>query len=218
MTDCCNDAGCEIEKLRARQRGVLVTVLAVNCVMFVVESAAGFIASSNALVADSLDMLGDALVYGFSLYVVARNDLWKARSAAIKGWIMVAFGVFTLGQVVYKIAFPEVPSFQTIGAIGVLALIANAACLGLLWRHRGDDVNMRSVWLCSRNDIVANVSVLFAGIGVWAYDSQIPDLVVGLAIAAVFLKSSVTVLRDAASVAAQHRSVAGVGTWSPTPQ
>src|SRR5512138_1519176 len=135
MSDCCSYTECEIEKLRERQRGVLVAVLAINCALFVIESAAGLWASSNALVADSLDMLGDALVYGFSLYVLARDDLWKARSARIKGWIMVGFGVFAIGQVIYKLVVPEVPSFQTIGAIGMLALAANATCLGLLWRH-----------------------------------------------------------------------------------
>lgn len=205
MSDCCANTQCEIDKLRLRQRNVLVAVLGINAVLFLVECAAGLIASSTALVADSLDMLGDALVYGFSLYVVTRNDLWKARSASVKGWIMFGFGVSVLAQALYKIVFPEVPSFQIIEAIGLLALAANSVCLGLLWRHRADDVNMRSVWLCSRNDIIANVSVLFAGVCVWALSSQWPDVVVGIGIAALFLKSAVTVLRDAASVKAAHQ-------------
>ena len=118
MSDCCANTQCEIDKLRLRQRNVLVAVLAVNAVLFLIECAAGLAASSTALVADSLDMLGDALVYGFSLYVVARNDLWKARAASVKGWIMMGFGVFVLGQAGYKVLFPEIPSFQIIGAIG----------------------------------------------------------------------------------------------------
>jgi Co/Zn/Cd efflux system component len=205
MSDCCADTQCEIDKLRLRQRNVLVAVLAINAVLFLVESAAGLIASSTALVADSLDMLGDALVYGFSLYVVTRNDLWKARAASVKGWIMLGFGASVLAQALYKVVFPELPSFQIIEVIGLLALAANSVCLGLLWRHRADDVNMRSVWLCSRNDIIANVSVLFAGVCVWALSSQWPDVVVGIGIAALFLKSAVAVLRDAASVKAAYQ-------------
>jgi len=204
MTDCCANTQCEIDKLRARQRGVLVTVLAINVVAFFVEATAGVLASSTALLADSLDMLGDSLVYGFSLYVVARDDLWKAYSASIKGWIMMGFGVFALAQAGYKLAFPVVPEFQLIGVVGALALAANSVCLALLWRHRTDDINMHSVWLCSRNDIIANVSVLCAGVGVWAFASQWPDVVVGVGIAVLFVRSAVSVLRDAAAIKVAH--------------
>ncbi len=102
-----------------------------------------------------------------------------------------------LGQAVYKIAFPQLPVFETIGAVGLLALAANGICLALLWRHRSDDINMRSVWLCSRNDIIANVSVLVAAAGVWQTQSGWPDIVVGLALAALFLRSALSVLREA---------------------
>ncbi len=198
MSDCCTQAGCEVERLRERQRGVLVAVLAINVVLFVFEFGAGIVASSTALIADSLDMLGDALVYGFSLYVVGRDDLWKARSATLKGVVMAAFGVLVLGQAVYKVLFPAVPSALVIEAVAFVALLGNATCLALLWRHRGDDINMRSVWLCSRNDIIANVSVLGAGVGVWLLASQWPDIIVGVGIAALFLRSAASVLRDAA--------------------
>ena len=218
MTDCCNDKECEIDALRSRQRGVLVAVLSLNALFFVVEAVAGLLASSNALVADSLDMLGDALVYGFSLYVVDRDDFWKARSALLKGLIMAAFGTLALTQAAYKTLYPAVPSVPIIGVVGLLALFANATCFALLWRHRSDDVNMRSVWLCSRNDVVANASVLAAAAGVAAFGSQWPDVVVGVAIAALFLRSAATVLRDAMTTTAKQRkavTVAAVGTWSP---
>ncbi|HTO58392.1 MAG TPA: cation transporter [Pseudomonadales bacterium] len=218
MTDCCNDKECEIDALRSRQRGVLVAVLSLNALFFVVEAVAGLLASSNALVADSLDMLGDALVYGFSLYVVDRDDFWKARSALLKGLIMAAFGALALTQAAYKTLYPAVPSVPIIGVVGLLALFANATCFALLWRHRSDDVNMRSVWLCSRNDVVANASVLAAAAGVAAFGSQWPDVVVGVAIAALFLRSAATVLRDAMTTTAKQRkavTVAAVGTWSP---
>jgi Co/Zn/Cd efflux system component len=197
MTDCCDDKACEIEALRDRQSSTLRTVLGINAAMFLVELTAGLISGSVSLLADSLDMLGDALVYGFSIYVVARGARMKAIAALFKGGIMAAFGLFVLGQAVYRIVFPQVPLFEAIGAIGLLALAANSICFVLLWRHRADDINMSSVWLCSRNDIVANVSVLFAAAGVWLTDSGWPDILVGLALAALFLRSALFVLRGA---------------------
>lgn len=196
MADCCNDKACEIEALQTRQASTLKIVLAINAVMFVMELTAGLLASSVSLVADSLDMLGDALVYGFSLYVVARGDRMKALSALLKGGIMAAFALFVLGQAVYKIIVPQVPVFEAIGVVGLAALAANLLCLGLLWRHRSEDINMRSVWLCSRNDIIANVSVLFAALGVWLSGSGWPDIVVGLGIAMLFLHSALFVIRE----------------------
>lgn len=197
MADCCTNVMCEIDKLRRGQSATLKAVLSINAAMFVIELVAGLLAGSTALLADSLDMLGDALVYGFSLYVVARNDAWKAGSALLKGGIMGAFGFFTLGHAGYKLFNPQVPQSGTIGLIGLLALGANSLCLFLLWHHRAEDVNMRSVWLCSRNDIVANVSVLAAAAGVRLTDTQWPDLLVGLGIAALFLHSALGVMRDA---------------------
>src|SRR3989344_2397601 len=197
MSDCCNDKACELEVLRNRQSSTLKIVLGINAVMFVVELAAGLIAGSVSLLADSLDMLGDALVYGFSIYIVARGTRWKAMGALFKGGIMAAFGLFVLGQAIYRMLFPHVPVFEAIGAIGLLALAANSLCLALLWRHRADDINMHSVWLCSRNDIVANISVLFAAFGVWLTGSGWPDILVGLALAVLFLRSALFVLRGA---------------------
>lgn len=197
MADCCNDKACEIEALRGRQSSILKIVLAINAVMFVVELTAGLLGNSISLVADSLDMLGDALVYGFSLYVVALGAAMKARAALFKGFIMAGFGLFVLGQAVYRIVYPQLPVFETIGAIGLLALAANGVCFYLLWRHRADDINMSSVWLCSRNDIIANISVLFAAVGVWLTQSGWPDILIGLALAALFLRSALHVLRGA---------------------
>lgn len=198
MSDCCNDKACELEALRNRQSSTLKIVLGINAVMFAVELTAGLIAGSVSLLADSLDMLGDALVYGFSIYVVARGARWKAIGALFKGGIMAIFGLFVLAQAIYKMLFPQVPVFEMIGAIGLLALAANSLCLALLWRHRADDINMHSVWLCSRNDIVANISVLFAAAGVWLTRSGWPDILVGLTLATLFLLSASAVVRRAA--------------------
>jgi Co/Zn/Cd efflux system component len=196
VADCCQDKACEIEMLRNSQSKTLKTVLAINLFMFVVELTVGLIAGSVSLLADSLDMLGDALVYGFSLYVVARGARMKALAAIFKGLIMAAFGLFVLGQAIYKIIFPHLPIFEAIGLMGLVALGANSLCLFLLWHHRSDDINMKSVWLCSRNDIIANTSVLFAAAGVWLSASSWPDIIVGLALACIFLRSSVHVLRE----------------------
>jgi len=119
--------------------------------MFVIELTAGLLGNSVSLVADSLDMLGDALVYGFSLYVVALGAVMKAKAALLKGAIMAAFGFFVLGQAIYRIALPQLPVYEAIGAIGLLALAANSTCFFLLWRHRADDINMSSVWLNKLN-------------------------------------------------------------------
>ncbi|MGB7541566.1 MAG: cation transporter [Burkholderiales bacterium] len=197
MADCCNDKACEIEALRAKQTSTLKVVLAINAVMFVVELSAGFAADSVSLVADSLDMLGDALVYGFSIYAVARGARHKAISALLKGGIMAAFGLMVLAQAGYKTLHPHAPVVELIGSIGVLALAANGLCLALLWRHRADDINMSSVWLCSRNDIIANVSVLVAAAAVWWLGSGWPDIIIGVALAGLFLKSAMFVLRGA---------------------
>lgn len=152
MKDCCEiptDVG-------GRQRRVLQIVLAVNAAMFGVELVAGLAAHSTALLADSADMLGDALVYGFSLYVVARGPRWQARGAVLKGLVMSLFGLGILIEAATKLVRGTVPSAATIGLVAILALAANAVVLLILARHRADDINMRSVWLCSRNDVIAN--------------------------------------------------------------
>lgn len=197
MADCCNNKACEIDALRTRQSAMLKTVLAINAVMFLIELTAGLISGSASLVADSLDMLGDALVYGFSIYAVTEGAKMKAKAALLKGGIMASFGCFVFAQVVYKIIHPQVPVFEIIGLIGLLALAANSVCFALLWRHRADDINMSSIWLCSRNDIVANISVLFVAAGVWLSHSAWPDILVGLALSALFLRSAFVVLRGA---------------------
>lgn len=173
-------------------------VLGINAGMFAIEFVAGLLSGSVSLVADSLDMLGDSLVYGFSLVAVARSQRTKALVAMLKGVTMAGFGLVVLGQVAYKIAVPAVPSPAVIGVIGFIALDANATCASLLWRHHADDINMSSVWLCSRNDIIANSAVIGAAVAVRLTGSAWPDLVVGAAIAALFFKTAVTVLVESA--------------------
>jgi Co/Zn/Cd efflux system component len=196
MDECCEAKSEELEALRARQGRVLFVVLGINASMFLVEFAAGLAAGSTALLGDSLDMLGDSFVYGFTLYVLDRSSAWRARAALLKGAIMLAFGVGVLVQAGIGLNAGVMPAAPTMAGIGALALTANATCFALLWRHRADDLNLRSTWLCSRNDLIANVSVLAAAAAVARFASPWPDFVVGIAIAALFLRTAATVLRQ----------------------
>ncbi len=197
MADCCEDKACAIDALQERQSSTLKMVLAINAVMFVVELAASLMAGSTALLSDSLDNFGDALTYGLSLYAVARGARYKAKVALFKGGLILTAGFFVLGQVAYRIVNPTLPIFETMGAISLVALLANGSCLALLWKHRDEDINMTSVWECSRNDIASNVSVFVAASGVWLTRSSWPDLLIGLLLALLFLQSATRVLRGA---------------------
>lgn len=196
MAGCCENKSCALNAMRANHGRVLKIVLAVNIVMFVVETLAGMAAHSTSLLADAADMLGDALVYGFSLYVLTRDESWHARAALLKGLFMLAFGLGVAAEAIYKTLHPILPHGETIGLIGLLALAANTWCFLLLYRHRADNLNMSSVWLCSRNDLFANGGVILAGIAVIYSQSRWPDIIVGGIIAALFLKSAVSVLRQ----------------------
>jgi Co/Zn/Cd efflux system component len=191
------DDCCEVREIPREQRRVLHVVLWINAAMFLTESVAGLLANSTALLADSVDMLGDAIVYGVSLYVLGRGVVWQARAAQLKGIVMAGFAVGVLVQVAAKIAQGLAPTVEVMSAVGVLALAANLVCLGLLWRRRGDDINMRSAWICSRNDVIGNAAVLAAAGAVAATGSPWPDIVIGLLVASVVGRSAVQVLREA---------------------
>jgi cation diffusion facilitator family transporter len=197
VADCCSDKECAIEALRSRQAGTLRIVLAINAVMFVVEFTAGLLARSTALLADSLDNLGDATTYGLSLYAVARGARAKAKIALFKSALILAAALFVIGQVAYSSVHPGMPVFETMGIVSLLALAANGTCLALLWKHRSEDVNMSSVWECSRNDIISNVAVFVAAGAVWLTASRWPDLIVGSLLAILLLHSAIRVMRGA---------------------
>lgn len=197
MAGCCEGKSCALDALRERQGRTLRVVLAINVVLFAVEFGAGLRAASTSLMADSLDSLGDALVYAFSLYVLFRSERWRAGAALLKGLIMLGFGIAVAAALLGKLLAPVVPVAGMIGGFGLFALACNLTCLALLTRHRSDDINMESVWLCSRNDIIANVGVLLAGAGVALTGSMWPDFAVGAIIAVVFLRSAFYVLAQA---------------------
>ncbi len=193
----CHDDNCFHYHHREDHIRVLKIVLAINFVMFVVEAGGGLLFRSVALLGDSMDMLEDALVYALSLYVIDRGPTWKARAAFLKGLVMMLLGGGVLAQTIRHAFIGVVPSAGGMGIIGLAALAANTFCLVLLFKHRSDDINMRSTWLCSRNDVISNVGVMFAAVLVRWLGSPWPDVVVGGAIAAMILFSSVGILKEA---------------------
>lgn len=197
MDSCCENKAEELAMLRAKQSRVLYIVLTVNAVMFLVEFVTGWIANSTALLGDSLDMFGDASVYALTLFVLHRSARARAGAALFKGSFMLLFGVLVVADALRKMLLQEVPAAGWMGSVGALALLANGYCFALLYRHRSDDLNMRSTWLCSRNDLLANSSVIAAAGLVALTGSLWPDILVGLAIAALFLHSAGQVIREA---------------------
>lgn len=197
MASCCEDKSCEIAALREKHSRILKIVLMINTIMFLVEGMTGWLANSTSLMADALDMLGDALVYGMSLYVLTKSQQQQAQVALVKGGFMLLFGLFVLGDATYKLVYPAMPDVQVMGVIGLLALIANLICFFLLNSHKEDNLNMSSTWLCSRNDLFANVGVLLAAGVSYLLLSKWPDVLMGTAIALLFLKSSWHVTHEA---------------------
>ena len=197
MSGCCDDDGCSLERLQERQRGTLQAVLAINAVMFLVIVAAALYGDSSALFADSLDNLGDALTYGLSLFAVSRGPVVKARVALFKGGLIFLAACAVAAQIIVKALTPSLPLFEVMGLFSLLGLAANGLCLFLLWRHRAEDVNMSSVWECSRNDIVSNLSVFVAAGGVWLTGSGWPDMAVAAVLVLVLMRSAIRVLLSA---------------------
>jgi Co/Zn/Cd efflux system component len=210
---CCEGKIPKLEKLAKDQRKVLWIVLAINLVMFGVEVIAGIYADSVALLGDSLDMLGDTFAYGASLYVVGLGLVAKARSAMFKGSIILLSSFAVIGAAFYRVFFQEVPIYEWMGIIGLVALGANLTCLVLLTRFRNNDVNMSSVWLCSRNDSIANLSVLCAAGLVSVTGSPWPDLAVGGALAIIFARSAFHIFGEARR-SLESAGVGGLKMWS----
>jgi Co/Zn/Cd efflux system component len=195
LSSCCD--GDAAAALRESQRGTLYAVLAINAVMFLVIVIAAQFAKSTALFADALDNLGDALTYGLSLIAVASGATAKAKVALFKGVLILVAAMIVYAQIAYKLAYPSTPIFELMGTFSVVGLAANSVCLLLLWRHRHEDINMSSVWECSRNDIASNLSVFVAAGAVWLTDSGWPDVLVAIALVTLLLRSSARVISSA---------------------
>lgn len=198
MDDCCSRKGETLDLLaQGDQRRVLVTVMTVNLMMFVAEFGAGVFGQSSALMADSVDMLGDAFVYALSLYALSRGPRWEAGAALTKGLIILGFGLLIIGQLIFKISSGVTPSSGIMMLFSSIAVVANGFCLTLLWRFRKLNVNMSSTFECSRNDVLSNFGVLIAGMLVGLTRSAWPDIIIAAIIALIFLRSAVHVLSSA---------------------
>jgi cation diffusion facilitator family transporter len=201
---------CDHASQIGQQRRVLVVVLAINLVMFVVEIGAGWRAESLALQADALDFLGDSVNYAIALFVLGRSLAWRAGTAFAKGAVMFGFGVFLAGASVYHVLAGSAPEAQVMGVIGGLALAANLTCALLLFGFRDGDANLRAVWLCSRNDAIGNLAVLAAATAVYLSGTAWPDLLVGLAMAALAIWAGLSVMRQARAELATGSAAAGL--------
>jgi Co/Zn/Cd efflux system component len=193
----CCDTGCHAPNADSRYRRVLWAALGVNVAMFAVEIAASFIAGSVSLRADALDFLGDAANYAVALAVVGLSLQWRAGAALLKGSVMGLFGLWVAGSTVYNAIAATVPKAELMGTIGLLALAANLTVAGLLYRYRRGDSQAMSVWLCTRNDCLANIAVMIAGAGVWASQTAWPDIAVAAIVACLGFSSAVRVIRQA---------------------
>jgi Co/Zn/Cd efflux system component len=193
---CCS--GCASgAALDARYRRVLWAVLLVNAIMFTVEIGAGIAAGSASLQADALDFLGDAANYAVSLFVVGMALRYRALASVAKGVTMLAFGLWVVGIAVWNAAVGMLPHAFTMGSVGIAALLANLASFFLLWAYRTGDSNMRSAWICTRNDVLGNIAVLLAALGVFGSGAGWPDLAVAIVMAGLALQGAVAVLRQA---------------------
>ena len=192
-----SDCGCGTEQTERLERKTLVILLAINALMFVAELALGWLAQSTGLIADSLDMLADATVYGLSLYAVGKGVARQARAATVSGYLQVVLGIGVLLEVLRRLVFGSEPESMLIIAVGTVALLANLVCLALISRHRQGGVHMRASWIFSTNDVIANLGVILSGALVALLGSRYPDLIVGTILAVIVVRGGLTILREA---------------------
>lgn len=205
MAGCCGDQVCtDPGSISPKYRKALWIALFVNAAMFAVEIVGGMRAGSMSLFADSLDFAGDAANYGISLAALSMGILWRSRAAWLKGFTMMAFGFFIVSNTLLLVFSDKTPEPITMGFIGLLALLANAGVALMLYAFRDGDANMRSVWLCSRNDAIGNIAVMFAALGVFGTGQSWPDLVVAAIMATLALSSGWQIIKLARQEIANH--------------
>ena len=189
--------GCEVEIKDQSQRQVLYWLLGINATMFVIEMGIGLLADSTALIADSLDMLADAVVYGVALYAIGKSLLHKANAARISGFFQMALGLLIIIDIVRRSIYGSEPVSGLMMAMGAVALVANVICLVIIRKQRNEEVHMRASWIFSANDVIANLGVISAGALVFWLDSRWPDLVIGVIVSCVVLRGAKMILEDA---------------------
>ena len=189
--------GCEVEIKDQSQRQVLYWLLGINATMFVIEMGIGLFADSTALIADSLDMLADAVVYAVALYAIGKSLLHKANAARISGYFQMALGLLTIIDIVRRSIYGSEPVSGLMMSMGAAALVANVICLVIIRKQKNDEVHMRASWIFSANDVIANLGVIFAGVLVFWLDSRWPDLIIGVIVSCVVLRGAKMILKDA---------------------
>jgi cation diffusion facilitator family transporter len=199
MADCCENKSCAIEAMKVNQSKTLKIVLMINIFLFCLTAYYGLAANSTGLLSESLDDLGDAVTYALSLYVVYKSNQMKARVAFVKGCLILLGALFVLSQVIQHIIDNTVPIFGAMGVVAFVALLLNLTCLFLLTKHREQDINMSSVWECSRNDVSNNVAIILAAVVVWITNLGWADIAVGLVLSLLLIKSSFKVLKTSYS-------------------
>lgn len=196
MPGCC-DHKVDFTGIDPVYKRILIIVILINAAMFFVEMFAGVKSGSQALQADALDFLGDTLTYGISLWVIGKSLSLRSNIALLKGYSLLLMAIYVLGSTLYKFWFIQTPDASIMGSIAILAFIANVVSVLLLMKYKDGDANVRSVWLCSRNDAIGNLVVLVAASGVWVTDSALPDLIVAAFLAVLFLSSAKQIIQQA---------------------
>jgi len=192
-----SDCGCGAEQAESLERKTLKILLSINALMFITEMVLGWLAQSTGLIADSLDMLADATVYGLSLYVVGKGVAQQAKSARVSGYFQIILGLGVLFEVFRRLLFGSEPQSTLIIIVGAIAMLANIICLVLISKHRDGGVHMRASWIFSTNDVIANLGVIVSGVLVAAIGSRYPDLVVGAVISIIVIRGGFKILKDA---------------------
>jgi len=192
-----SDCGCQIEIKNAQQKKVLITLLLINALMFLLEISVGWTAESTALIADSIDMLVDAIVYGIGIYAVGRSLQDKAHAALLSGYFQAALGMMILFDIGRRILLGSEPEPIWMMGMGMVALLANVICLLLIQKHKDGEVHMRASWIFSKNDVIANLGVIGGGVLVWLLQTRWPDIVMGLMVSIIILMGARNIIRDA---------------------
>lgn len=189
--------GCGAEEAESLEKKTLIILLSINAFMFVTELTLGWLAQSTGLIADSLDMLADAIVYGLSLYAIGKGVVKQAEAARVSGYLQIILGLGVLFEVIRRMVFGSEPQSTLIIVVGAVALLANIICLILISKHKDGGVHMRASWIFSTNDVIANLGVIISGVLVAVVGSRYPDLIVGTIISIVVIRGGVKILQDA---------------------
>ncbi|RZV48092.1 MAG: cation transporter [Pseudomonadales bacterium] len=192
-----SSCGCGSDQAEKLERKTLLALLAINAAMFIVEIILGLLAESTGLIADSIDMLADAGVYGISLYVVGKGIAQQSKAASLSGILQIILGFGVIAEVLRRLYFGSEPESFLIMTVGAVALIANIYCVLLISKHRDSGVHMRASWIFTTNDVIANLGVIISGGLVWVFGSRYPDLVVGAIISAIVVRGGFIILNEA---------------------